>query len=114
MGLSTGFPVVDPNWTWVARRDGAVVAVLLAASCHGALMILRIVAAPEAGRWWLRGVLRACARDCRERELTLFFTYLDTEAQQAERKLAKLIRRGLHKDYVFTGALISGPVERFA
>lgn len=90
----TGFEklAVDPDWAWIAERDGQRLAVLLVAACHGAAMPLRLVAEPSAGPGCLRAIVRQATKECRDRGLKGFFLCFDPAAKCGP-KLARLAAR---------------------
>lgn len=89
--LSLGFDLLDPDWAWVAVVDSTVRAALLAAPCHGVVMVVRLVVEPGYG-WALPRLLRAFIRDAVRRGYAGYVCSLDKERKE-EAKILKALKR---------------------
>lgn len=104
---------VDFFWCWVARRDDKIVAMLLGGPQHNAVFFSRIKALPEAGQWWIRGVVRSCARECMRRGYTALFTMVDNG--ETGQQLREFLTRGNGATAVpFEGFCVAAKLEEFA
>lgn len=105
---------LEPNWywTWVARRDGEIVAALMAGEYHNLLFVGTIKGTPEAGRWWIRGLLRECARESLKRGLKGFMTFVDNSKDG--QRLRRLLTRGnVSREAAFQGFCVAGMMGDF-
>lgn len=111
--MRTHVVAVDPLWTWVAARDGKIVAALLCGPYQGCIFIGELVATEGAGKFWLRRLLRTAAMDCWERGYRAFLTFLDDE--ETCHKLRSIVKRAkaTAHDGQFNGSVFSGTIGGF-
>lgn len=84
---------LDAEWVWVAAREGAFIAQLIASPCHGKVMILRVQAKPEQGIA-LGLLFRKFVRDIEARGFQEYFTWLDPTRPEEAQLLSVLRRAG--------------------
>lgn len=89
--LPHGFQHLDPDWTWVLTWQGDTVGAVLAAPCHGLVMLVRVVMLPGHGELLPR-LLRHCVKEWMRRGFTGYFTYLGDN--EAEHKLRRILSKG--------------------
>ena len=83
---------LDPEWVWVAERDGQVIGFIVAADCHKVVHVLRATIDPAAPRASLLIMLRQFFADCRTRGAIGFFSYFNMDRAD-ERQLARIVSR---------------------
>src|SRR5215472_16232413 len=71
------YPNVDPDWVWILKRDGEVVASLFAAPVHGVIFLMRLNAKPSAPPTAIRELMRVAFQCIKGRGYTMFFTFFD-------------------------------------
>ena len=110
--IETGFLLYDANWVWVARHNGKVVGVLVAAKAHDVVVLLELKRVGDAPLAWALLLIRQVARECKARGFERFFT-LVTDESDHERVLGAICeRRGLHGRSA-KAMIYAGLIERF-
>jgi hypothetical protein len=110
--IETGFLAYDANWVWLAREQGRIVGVLVAARAHDVVLLLELKKVGEASLGWIVPLFRHVARECRERGFERFLT-LVTDETKSEINLGSLCqRKGLHGRSA-TAMVYAGRIERF-
>lgn len=92
--VGTGFEpaVIQPEWVWLAEYRGKPVAILFAANAHGLLLLLRILATPDAPVNWPMIIFRQVFAEAKARGCIGYYTFLD-DSQPAEVKFMRLVIR---------------------
>jgi hypothetical protein len=91
--LKTGFEegsATDPQWIWVVEREGKIVASLIAAPAHIVVILLRLLAAPEAHPFDVRALLLCAIAEMKERGYKGFMTWADP-TRPTEKALIDLV-----------------------
>ena len=97
-GLKEGesWPILslDPEWVWLARNDDAeIVGLLIAAPCHGLVIIWRLKMLPTAPYFSLGRLFRDFIREIRRRGCLGYVGLLDVVERPAEAILARIAFR---------------------
>jgi hypothetical protein len=79
--LKTGFEggKCDPAWIWVVERDGKIVASLITAPAHIVVILLRILATPEAHSLDVRALLVHATVEIKARGYNGYLVWADPE-----------------------------------
>lgn len=93
VGLQTGFEKgkCDPEWMFIAERDGVAVALLVTAPAHIAVILLRLISTPEADVSDVRSLLVYVVKTIKERGYMGYMTWVDP-TQETERTLIGIIK----------------------
>jgi len=107
--LMSGFPFLDPSWTWVIDGLTGIEAVLIAAPGPGVAILVRICSLPSASSTAYVKLLRKALTDINYRGYYSYMVHLDT-TKPIEAKLARIaIKAG---GLVFgSGAVIGGNTD---
>ena len=92
--LDTGFenmPVMK-SFCWVVEKDGRIVGILMAAPCHGLVFLVRLRVDKRAPVSTTSLLFRKCIKDCMERGLKGYFTFIDP-ALDFERRMISICHR---------------------
>ena len=85
---------LDPDWVWVSYdKSGGIVGMMIAAPCHGLVLIWRLKMLPSAPRMALLKLLRRFIRDIRLRGMLGYFSFLDISTRPEEQALARIAFR---------------------
>ena len=92
-GFASLFPVdwkFDSEWLWVAAEGDAVAGVIMAAPCHGTVIIQAVYVEDGRGMLMLQ-LFRAFLKDCLDRGFKAYMAYTrsNDETQQTLLTLAK-------------------------
>ena len=110
--IETGFLAYDANWVWLARDQGKIVGVLVAAKAHDVVLLLELKRLADAPLGWVALLIRQVARECRARGFERFLTLLTDETEH-EKVLGRLCgRRALHGRKA-NAMVYAGRIERF-
>ena len=90
--LPLGFQRLDPDWTWVVTQQGDIVGAVLAAPCHGLVMLVRVVMLPGHGKLLPR-LLRHCVKAWLHRGYSSYIIYLGSEG--ADRKIRRILGKSV-------------------
>jgi hypothetical protein len=91
--LRTGFEsgkCTDPAWIWVVERDGRIVASLIACPAHIVVILLRIVATPDAHPLDVRALLLKATLDIKARGYNGYMVWADPNRQN-EKSLIDIV-----------------------
>jgi hypothetical protein len=92
--LAAGFEKGNqPDWLWVAERDGKIVAILVAAPAHIVAILLRIASTDEAEPMDMRVLLVNAIKDIKARGFEGYVTWLNPDTG-VEKKLHDIIMAG--------------------
>lgn len=92
--LAVGFEKGNqPEWIWVAERDGKIVAILVAAPAHIVAILLRLASTDEAEPMDVRVLLVNAIKDIKARGFEGYVTWLSPESG-VEKKLYDIIMAG--------------------
>ena len=94
----------QPEWIWLT--DGAL---LVAAPAHDTVHLLMVKRWDEMPAGWLVLLLRQVIKECRSRGFRRFMTWL-SEDEDAERKLAVIVKRYGGRSEKFKGAIHMGMI----
>jgi hypothetical protein len=110
--LMRGFEAyrIDSEWQWVLIVDGSVKAQMLCANAHGILLILRLIAFPDAPHGWLAAMLRHVMAEARQAGCIGFITFL-SDRNPAEVKLMRIVQRMGGFVLPQSGAMVAGSTE---
>lgn len=90
--LQTGYEKTEqPDWIWVVERDGKPVAVLVTSPAHIMVILIRILATPEAQGADVRSLLLHAFREMRARGYKGYTTWLDP-TKAPENAFIRIIR----------------------
>jgi hypothetical protein len=87
--LMSGFPFIDPSWTWVIDGLTGIEAVLIAAPGPGVAILVRICSLPSASSTAYVKLLRKALTDINSRGYSSYMVCLDTN-RPSEAKLARI------------------------
>ena len=68
---------IDPDWVWVVHEEERIVGMLIAAPCHGIVMIWRIKMAKSASPTSLLRLFRTFIKDIRRRRCLGYMAMVD-------------------------------------
>jgi hypothetical protein len=90
--LRTGFEAmqVDRQWAWVAEKDGQIIGILLAGSCHGLIYLMRLCVKKGSSPMVVRALIEKTRQDCSARGFKGYFFHLDPTVDQ---KLLRACRK---------------------
>lgn len=92
--LAAGFEKGNqPEWIWVAQRDGKITAILIAAPAHIVAILLRLASTDDAEPMDVRTLLVNAIKDIKERGFEGYVTWLNPEGGM-EKKLHDIIMAG--------------------
>lgn len=107
--FDTGFPYLDPVWTWIVEDNGNIMAVLISAPGPGIAILLRIMSLPSSPLSVIVALLRKSLTDMHKRGYHAYLVCLDKD-RPLEAKLARIAIKsgGL---VLAKGTLISGKTD---
>jgi hypothetical protein len=86
---------IDPDWLWLARDSvGEVVGMLVAAPCHGLVLVWRVKMLPEAPPMAFARLLRRFVQDIWRRGCLGYFTMLDVQRPEEAALMRIAFRAG--------------------
>jgi len=89
--LTVGFEKGNqPEWIWIAERDGKPVAILIAAPAHIVAMLLRVASTPEAEWSDVRTLLVNALAEIKSRGFEGYVTWIDPNGE-IEKKILQII-----------------------
>jgi hypothetical protein len=91
--LKTGFEsgkATDASWIWVVERDGKIVASLIAAPAHIVVILLRLLATPDAHPLDVRALLLTVMAAIKERGYVGYLVWADP-TRESEKTLIDII-----------------------
>jgi hypothetical protein len=91
--LKTGFEggKCDPLWIWVVERDGKIVASLITAPAHIVVILLRLLATPDAHPLDVRALLLKATVDIKERGYNGYMVWADP-TRDTEKALIEIVK----------------------
>jgi hypothetical protein len=94
--LRTGFEGGNcmPEWYWVVERDGKIVASLIAAPAHIVVILLRLVATPDAEPFDVRSLLLRATIDIKARGYNGYMVWADPNRQNEKSLIDIVIASG--------------------
>jgi hypothetical protein len=94
--LRTGFEGGNcmPEWYWVVERDGKIVASLIAAPAHIVVILLRLVATPDAEPFDVRALLLRATIDIKARGYNGYMVWADPNRQNEKSLIDIVIASG--------------------
>jgi hypothetical protein len=90
--LKSGFEggMCDPSWIWVVERDGKIVASLIAAPAHIVVILLRLLATPDAHPFDVRALLLAVTSEIKARGYNGYMVWADP-TRETEKSLIDIV-----------------------
>ena len=110
--IETGFLAYDANWVWMARENGRVIGVLIAAQAHDVVLLLELKKIGDGPLGWIVTLFRHVARECRARGFERFLTLVTGETRGEINLGAVCERKGLHGRSA-KAMVYAGRIERF-
>jgi hypothetical protein len=113
-GFYTGYehmPVMR-DWAWVAEGE-EILAILLAAPCHGLVYFMRLCVKQGAGRITAMALIRGCMRDCEKRGFKGYFFHV-SGMSQVERSLIPIVRKAGGVQITQPQMMLVGPIDEAA
>lgn len=95
--LKTGFETgacTDTSWIWVVEREGQIVASLIACPAHIVVILLRLVATPDAHPLDVRALLLKATLDIKERGYNGYMVWADPNRQNEKSLIDIVIASG--------------------
>jgi hypothetical protein len=92
--LGTGYetmPVMN-SFIWVAEKEGRIIGILMAAPCHGLILLMRLCIEEGSNHSVAHLLFRHCMRDSEKMGFRGYFSYVSTETE-TERSLIAICRK---------------------